>query len=171
MSPTCPNTKLVHIVGLTEVDTKKSVFKAISKPGRNHAIAHLVNPCSLRILEVKPCKKKPHVFRATAVMSDKIHNILVNKMNSKICVDFISCSVFTRPDSIRCVRCQRLGHSAHTCTNELTCANCGGNHETHGCTNAPKCINCFSANIQCDHRADSPNCDSYKNYRKGPSKN
>ena len=56
-SPSYTNTKMVHVVGLTEHDTKESVFEAISKPGRNSAIEPLVNRYSLRVLEVKPCKK------------------------------------------------------------------------------------------------------------------
>ena len=171
-NPTCMNTKMVHVVGLTEDDTKDSVFKAICKPGRNHAIEHLVNPFTLRVLDIKPCNNNPHVYRASVVISEEILDIILNRMNKKVRIDYLSCSVFVRPDSIRCYKCQRLGHSAQTCKNEeITCVVCGGGHNSKLCTNTPNCINCSEEGHDCNHCADSPDCTSYKNFRRGPSKN
>ena len=42
-------------------------------------------------------------------------------MNSKLKVEYLSCSVFCRPDNIRCFKCQRLGHTKQSCKNEIAC--------------------------------------------------
>ena len=92
-SPSCMNTKMIHVVGLTEDDSKESVYNAICKPGRNSAIEHLVNPYTLRVLDVQPCNKNPHVHRATVAISEDIWNMVLNKMNKKLNVDYLSCRV------------------------------------------------------------------------------
>ena len=123
--PTCMKTKMVHLVGLTEDDTIDSVYQAICKPGRNRCIEHLVNPCTMRILSIKPCNKNRQVYRASIVISEEIWDVILNKMNKKLKIDYLSCSVFLRPDSLRCYKCQRLGHTVHTCSNDITCVVCG----------------------------------------------
>ena len=168
--PTCTNTKMVHIVGLTEDDTKTSVYNALSKPGRNRAIEHLINLCTLRVVSLNPCKKTPHVYRASVVVSAEIWDIILNKMNSKLKVDYLSCSVFLRPDSYRCYRCQRLGHTSQTCQNDMKCVVCGEGHNTKGCLKTPKCINCSELGLDSNHRADSADCPTYKNFRNGTAK-
>ena len=169
-SPTCMKTKMVHIVGLTEEDTKDSVYKAICKPGRNRNIQHLVNPYTLRVLSLNPCKKSPHVYRASVVISEDIWDIILNKMNSKLKIDYLSCSVFLRPDSIRCYKCQRLGHTSQSCEKDITCVVCGEvGHNSKDCKNAVNCINCAELHMESSHRADSSNCAAYKNFRKGPA--
>ena len=52
---------------------------------------------------------------------------------------------------------------------EITCVHCGEPHASDGCFNAPKCINCSKSDLgyECSHRADSSDCASYKNFRKG----
>ena len=168
--PTCMNTKMVHIVGLTEDDTNTSIYDAICKPGRNRAIEHLVNPCTLRVASINPCNKTPHVYRASVVVAEEIWDIILNKMNSKVKVDYLSCSVFLRPDSIRCYNCQKLGHTSKTCQNDIKCVVCGEGHNSKGCVNTPKCINCFDLGLDSNHRADSANCAAYKNFRNGSAK-
>ena len=170
-TPTCTNTKLVHIVGLTADDKKETVYNDICKPGRNRAIEHLLNPYTFRVLSVNPCNDKQHVYRATAVVSEEIWDIILNKMNKKVKVAYLSCPVFCRPNSVRCFKCQRLGHTAQTCTNNRTCANCGGDHKTDGCTNEPNCINCSELGLDCNHRADSADCPTFRDFRKGSLKN
>ena len=169
-TPTCLNTKIVHVVGLTEDDNEETVYGAVCKPGRNRAIEHLINTSSFRVINVGPCLKKPHVYRATVIVSADIWDVIFNKMNSRLRIEYLSCSVFLRPDSIRCSKCQRLGHSPRTCTNEIACANCGGNHRSEGCVNDHKCINCSELNIECNHRADSSTCTAYKNFQNDPAK-
>ena len=164
------NTKMIHVVGLTKEDSKESVYNAICKPGRNRAIEHLVNPYSVRVLEVKSCNNNQDVYRATVVISKDIWDIILNKMNKKLKVDYLSCSVFLRPDSIRCYRCQRLGHTVKTCQNEIACVNCGGSHDSSSCENAPNCINCSELDLECNHRADASICSAYRNFRNGHAK-
>ena len=168
--PTYMNTKMVHIVGLTEDDSKDSVYKAICQPGRNRAIEHLVNPYTLRVLDIKPCNRNRHLYRASVVISEEIWDIILNKMNKKLQIDYLSCSVFLRPISIRCYRCQRLGHSAQSCKEDITCVVCGGGHYSKQCTNTPNCINCSGLALDSDHRADSPDCTAYKNFQRGSAK-
>ena len=169
--PTCMNTKMVHVVGLTEEDSKDSIYKAICKPGRNHAIGHLINPRTFRVVKIDPCNRNHNVYRASVVISHEIWDIILNKMNSKLKIDYLSCSVFLRPDSIRCYNCQHLGHTAQTCQEDKRCVNCGQGHSSEGCQNTPKCINCFEQGVDCSHRADSPDCPTYKSFRKGSAKN
>ena len=169
--PTCTNTKMVHIVGLTEDDTKDSVYTAISKPGRNHAIEHLLNPYTFRVLGIKPCNKDRHVYRASVAVSEEIWNIILHKMDRKLKIDYLSCVVYLRPDSIRCYQCQRLGHTSQTCNEDATCVVCGEKHVRKDCQNSPKCINCFELGFDHNHSADSPTCLAYQNFRKGSPKN
>ena len=168
--PTLTNTKMVHIVGLTKDDSKDSLYEAICKRGRNCAIEDLINPFTFRVLDIKPCNKNPHVYRASAVISEEIWDIILNKMNQKIKIDYLSCSVFLRPNSVRCYKCQRLGHSAQNCKGNITCVVCGGGHNSEECVNTPNCINCSELQLESNHRADSPHCTAYKNFRKGPAK-
>ena len=163
--PTYTNTKMLHIVGLTEDDSEQSVYQAICKPGRNRAIENLVNPYSLRVIEIKPCNKNRHVYRASVVVTEEIWEAILNRMNQKIKIDYLSCSVFLRPNSIRCYKCQRLGHIIQNCTGDITCVVCGEGHDSKECTNPPNCINCSKLTLESNHRAGSPDCAAYKNHR------
>ena len=170
MSPVSTRSKLIHVVGLTGDDTVESVYSALSKPGRNHPIDHLINPASVRVLQINECNsstKEQPKFRASLVVSDAIHEIVFNKMHRKIKVDYLSCNVYDRPASNRCSNCQVLGHSETTCKNDPACVVCGGSHSADSCpnTNNPKCVNCSSNNIDNSHRADWDNCPSYLQYR------
>ena len=169
--PTCMNTKMVHIVGLTEDDSKESLYEAICKPGRNHAIGHLINPCTLRVVNINPCNRNSNVYRASVIISEEIWDIILNKMNSKLKIGYLTCSVFLRLESIRCYRCQHLGHTAQTCKKDIRCVNCGEGHSLKECQNSPKCVNCVAEGVDSSHRADSPDCSTYKSFRKGSAKN
>ncbi|GBN52949.1 hypothetical protein AVEN_205656-1 [Araneus ventricosus] len=61
-------------------------------------------------------------------------------------------------DPLRCVNCQRFGHSKGVCQGKLTCSRCAvAGHSSVECTVDPKCINC-----QKPHTADSKECDRWK---------
>ena len=170
--PYCSNSKLIHIAGLTSFDTKESVYSAIAKPGKNHAIQHLVNPSTVRVLSIKSCKRNTNNFKAVVSVSMDIYKIIFEQMKGKIKIDYLSCYVFVQPDSIRCNNCQDLGHSDETCTKDPVCVICGGDHSAKDCPDKskPKCINCFKAGLDSNHRADYFDCPSYKNFRRGPAK-
>ena len=59
------------------------------------------------------------------------------------------------PKPMRCVKCQRLGHTKNFCRQEnLVCAHCSEEgHQSRDCTNDPKCINCSE-----DHRPSDRKC-------------
>ncbi|GBM80528.1 hypothetical protein AVEN_94571-1 [Araneus ventricosus] len=46
------------------------------------------------------------------------------------------------PNTLRCFKCQRLGHSKTSCRGTLTCARCAEvGHESTDCTRIEKCVN------------------------------
>jgi len=47
------------------------------------------------------------------------------------------------PNTLRCFKCQKFGHSSRLCRNEAVCHRCGGKHTEENCNNAAKCINCL----------------------------
>ena len=50
----------------------------------------------------------------------------------------------------QCFKCQKLGHSAAGCSNQLTCVKCGGNHTLKDCTaQTAKCANCGGGHAAC----------------------
>ncbi|KAM7303423.1 uncharacterized protein ISCGN_013381 [Ixodes scapularis] len=58
----------------------------------------------------------------------------------------------------QCLKCNRFGHIASTCTKAQKCSRCGADHDTSKCeTQKPKCINCKKS-----HDATSRNCPTYK---------
>ena len=59
---------------------------------------------------------------------------------------------------LQCYNCQRLGHTAKSCTAGTRCLVCGGNHKKDDCTvgATPKCANCRG-----DHTANSNECKYY----------
>ena len=62
------------------------------------------------------------------------------------------------PKPMRCVRCQRLGHTQKRCRAEQAlCSQCGdGGHQFRECTAQPRCINCGG-----DHKSSSNKCPSF----------
>ncbi|KAG8175587.1 hypothetical protein JTE90_018880 [Oedothorax gibbosus] len=76
---------------------------------------------------------------------------------------------------LRCFKCQRFGHAAHSCSWDTTCAKCAGAHDTRQCDSGSKverCANCLGNRTKAGaqkfdhhHRADSRLCDSYLDYK------
>ncbi|GFU88294.1 uncharacterized protein TNCV_846871 [Trichonephila clavipes] len=62
------------------------------------------------------------------------------------------------PNSLRCFKCQRFGHSQTSCRGQLICSRCAsvGNASTD-CTLVPKCVNCTQS-----HPSDSKLCPKWK---------
>jgi len=47
------------------------------------------------------------------------------------------------PNHLRCLKCQKYGHSSKACKNTALCAKCGEvGHEGGSCSNHQKCANC-----------------------------
>ncbi|GBO45421.1 hypothetical protein AVEN_45690-1 [Araneus ventricosus] len=62
------------------------------------------------------------------------------------------------PNPLRCLKCQRFGHSKTSCRRTLTCARCAEvEHESTDCTRTEKCVNCKG-----EHTSFSRNCFAWK---------
>ncbi|GBM79597.1 hypothetical protein AVEN_146238-1 [Araneus ventricosus] len=62
------------------------------------------------------------------------------------------------PNSLRCFKCQRFGHSKTSCRGTLTCGRCAEvGHESTDCTRTEKCVNCKG-----EHTSFSRNCFAWK---------
>ncbi|KAG8156066.1 hypothetical protein JTE90_007574 [Oedothorax gibbosus] len=88
---------------------------------------------------------------------------------TKLIVDYCRIRINKYINIQRCFRCQRFGHTAYKCSYKHACAGCGDNHDTRQCTSKEVlCINCEDGGGNCksDHRADSKDCPSYKNYKR-----
>lgn len=64
------------------------------------------------------------------------------------------------PNPMRCYRCQKFGHTERTCTKTPVCGRCafaGSEHDYSTCTNEMKCLNCGG-----QHLARSKDCPVWK---------
>ena len=66
----------------------------------------------------------------------------------------------------QCFKCQRYGHVAKSCRNEITCGHCAENHHSEDCTHKTtpsrrKCVVCLCSG----HEAWSPICESRKDQK------
>jgi cell division protein FtsB len=67
------------------------------------------------------------------------------------------------PNPMRCLNCQRYGHTQHTCGKEATCGRCGGAgaHRDAPCDLEPRCVNCSGS-----HPSWSRDCQTWKREKK-----
>ncbi|XP_023226914.1 uncharacterized protein LOC111627548 [Centruroides sculpturatus] len=72
---------------------------------------------------------------------------------------YLRCSVRPYiPNSLRCFKCQRFGHSQTSCRGKSLCAQCGvEGHQSTECTSTPCCVNCKDA-----HPAYSRKCPAWQ---------
>ena len=69
-------------------------------------------------------------------------------------------------DVLRCLKCQRYGHTVKWCKSADTCGTCAGSHSTKACTSAEsihKCANCIRTpgrtnSSSVTHRAGHHDC-------------
>ncbi|GFV68801.1 uncharacterized protein TNCV_1969731 [Trichonephila clavipes] len=66
--------------------------------------------------------------------------------------DYLNCKIRPYiPNTLRCFKCQRFGHSQTSCRGQLTCSRCASvGHSSTDCTLEPKCFNCSQS-----HSSDS----------------
>lgn len=84
-------------------------------------------------------------------------------MNGTICIEYTRVRVALYKRINRCFKCQAYGHVAVGCTKQTRCAGCGEDHDTRNCESATiRCVNCNSE----AHRADSPQCSAFQEYKK-----
>lgn len=89
-------------------------------------------------------------------------------LRKRICIDYERYRVVEHVNIIRCFKCQEFGHMSGRCQGEQRCLKCSGSHGIQDCkAKQDQCPNCYFAgkDLETDHRADSPNCPSFKSYR------
>ncbi|GFX27881.1 uncharacterized protein TNCV_3083041 [Trichonephila clavipes] len=81
------------------------------------------------------------------------------KLPTTIKAGYLNCKIRPYiPNPLRCLKCQRFGHSQNSCRGQLTCSRCAAvGHSSTDCTLEPKCINCSQI-----HTADSKLCPKWK---------
>lgn len=67
----------------------------------------------------------------------------------KVSVNWDKCHVKEHYSIMRCHKCCGFDHTKETCTNNVTCGYCNGNHLSIECEeNTLECVNCVSANVK-----------------------
>ena len=174
-NPELINGKKAFLVGLGDYHTPESVLSAI-KEEYSSLLGQAGDINSVKILEIKPCLKDQTVFRATLYMPDSMLDLIQSRLNSKLYIGYLRCTVYPYKPHIRCFHCQQHGHMKSKCKNNLCCAKCGGEHDTDKCTNIiVNCVNCANSADHKDacssHRADSYECPVFIKYRREQTKN
>lgn len=173
--PELINARKAFLVGLDDYHSPESVHKAI-KDEYGMLFEQVGDLNSLKVLEVKPCLKDQTVYRATLSMPAGMLELIESKLNNKLYIGYLRCSVYPYRPHIRCFHCQEHGHMRSRCKNPLRCANCGESHETNTCkSSTTKCINCANSSDHksgcSSHKADSYNCPIFIQCRKEQTKN
>ncbi|GFT84216.1 uncharacterized protein TNCV_1150161 [Trichonephila clavipes] len=77
------------------------------------------------------------------------------KLRLTIKAGYLNCKIRPYiPNPLRCLKCQRFGHSQTSCRGQLICSRCASaEHCSTDCTLEPKCINCSQS-----HTPDSKLC-------------
>ncbi|GFU11475.1 uncharacterized protein TNCV_4742181 [Trichonephila clavipes] len=81
------------------------------------------------------------------------------KLPCTIKAGYLNCKIRPyMPNPLRCLKCQRFGHSQTSCRGQLTCSRCASaEHSSTDCSLEPKCINCLQS-----HASDSKLCPKWK---------
>lgn len=121
-------------------------------------------------------EKEIKIIRGIPTKQGKINWLLdVDKDSKKlllakrrICLDYERYRVVEFVPIVRCYKCQAYGHRSDNCENDLHCVKCADAHYFKDCKNdVIQCANCYfeDASGKCDHRADSPDCPIFQQYR------
>ena len=65
------------------------------------------------------------------------------------------------PQPLQCYKCQRLGHTAPSCKNQLRCLLCGDQHDKSNCNYNQQTGDFKCANCKRNHKANSKQCQFY----------
>ncbi|GFY35358.1 uncharacterized protein TNCV_797071 [Trichonephila clavipes] len=81
------------------------------------------------------------------------------KLPTSIKVGYLNCKIRPYvPNTLRCFKCQRFGHSQTACRGQLTCSRCASvGHGSSDCSLELKCVNCSHP-----HSTDSKLCPKWK---------
>lgn len=126
--------------------------------------------CQIRQKELKLASRKESPGWATWTVTLPLKDARTLLALKKLHFGFSPSRVFIEK-TIRCYKCQGLGHLVDICPNETICAVCSGRHPAKGCKNTPHCINCWSANYKNGtqlnpyHTAWDTFCPTFRAYR------
>ena len=164
-NPSLDGSKRFHLVGLTFEMSKSEVVQSIID--ENHwlnlekssedNIMIKDDPFSIiTVQDVKKCRNN-EIFRVTVTLSKQL---IASLGNRKISVGFSKCKLYEIPNHRRCYHCQRPGHLAKDCKNDVACSRCSLNHKSNECSSTLlKCVNCtINGENNVNHASYSANC-------------
>lgn len=86
---------------------------------------------------------------ANIVVNTDMKTLKLFLTKGTVIVNGRECRVFEQINLLQCVRCNKYGHFAKSCTNPANCRRCAGTHETKDCVEhqlVSRCNNCIAAN-------------------------
>lgn len=98
--------------------------------------------------------------KKNVVIRTNRHSALQLLKRGRIFVDGASYKVSTISRTTQCTVCLEFGHMKSTCSNQDTCAQCGGGHKRSECPfhgEKQVCSNCVKANFDEAYTGHSPN--------------
>lgn len=155
---------------LPEADLIKSLSNKLKDPALTGparlAIEDLYNEQRADFRIVKKINTKVGKVNWLIDVDKELSERLLDKR--RICIDYERYRVVQFVTIIRCFKCQEFGHMSGQCKGELRCPKCSDEHMLADCKSLEtRCANCYFSDkdSECSHRADSPDCPAFKNYR------
>ena len=127
-------TKEEAVVSLIR-DNKDYNFEVLSNDECSIAVRNMPN-CQIKVLSVDKCKSG--LFKLRMRISKDLKDLISDR---KLKVLKTVVHSYKVPWIDICYRCQRLGHKAHGCTNDIVCGKCAGAHPTKECQSSHSCCN------------------------------
>ena len=147
--PSLDRVNRCNLVGLTFDLTKAEALQCIIDENRSwihfektseNTLMIKDDPFSvLTVHDVVKCRNND-IFRISVTMSN---NLLASLGDRKLSVGFSKCKLYKVSNHNRCYNCQRTGHFAKDCQNEIACSRCSLGHDSRECkSTTAKCVNC-----------------------------
>ena len=158
--PSLDSMKRFNLVGLTFEMNKDEVVQSIIDENNSWLNLEKVSNDTVRIRNdpyailivhnVVKCRNND-IYRAVISMSKRF---LASIGNQKLSIGFSKCHMYEIKSHRRCNKCQRIGHLAKDCQNEIACSRCSLGHAASSChSHSFKCVNC---SIHSKENSDHP---------------
>lgn len=155
----------VRVVGLNDKLDEETILQYVLLQNKHILTEHSV----VKVIEVKPLKKKENVFQAVLQTDIRTYNKLLQEGHMMIGLD--SCIVYDAITVLRCFSCNGFNHDSRVCSkkHDPICPRCAKNHSIKDCKSSVlKCINCTNLKNKegvdiCHAAWDYDKCQSYKN--------